>query len=300
MPTKEENDLLTLTGPDTLGGAFMRRYWQPIALAEEVREPGSCIPIRVLAENLVLYRDLKGGLGLLGRWCSHRGTDLARGYVEEEGLRCVLHGWLYDARGRCLEQPLEPPEDNFCDEIHHPAYPCVERGGLVFGYLGPNEPPTLPAYECLDAAEDHRASAKYLIECNYLQSLEGNVDPAQLGLLMRLGLSGDSVPVDAIDGQLEVEPEGTEFGVRLLVLQSLQAEQPTLAVRNFIMPDLCLTPASGMDGGVAHWHVPIDDTHHWHYVLAFRRDAPITVEQAEQNGIELVEDYRLTTERPES
>ena|SRR5579871_3757295 len=297
MLTKEDNELLTLTGPGTPGGDFMRRYWQPIALHDELAENGSTQPIRLLGEQLVLYRGLQGQLGLLGRWCSHRATDLAQGWVEEEGLRCPLHGWLYDAQGRCLEQPMEPPESTFHESIQHPAYRCTERGGVIFAYLGPGEPPILPDYECLTLADESRASAKYLLECNYLQALEGNLDPAQVALLARLVGSSDNAATPSLDVELAVEPEDTEYGVRLAVLEHAAGSGAIRIVRNFAMPNLCFAPALGMEGGVAHWHVPIDDTHHWHYVLAYRGDGPISEEDARRNGVERLEGFRPPTTR---
>jgi phenylpropionate dioxygenase-like ring-hydroxylating dioxygenase large terminal subunit len=301
MVSKEENDLLTLTGPGTPGGDFMRAYWHPIALADDVPEDCSPIPLRVLSEDLVLYRDGQGQLGLLGRWCSHRRMDLAHGWVEDNGLRCAWHAWLYDAAGHCLEQPMEPPDSTYRESIQHPAYSAIERGGIIFGYLGGGEPPVLPEYEFSTVAGEARASARYLLECNYLQSLEANVDPAQLGPLRWLGQTDpEANSGDATFEKMEIEPGPTAFGVRLAVLQALEGKGQALKeVRNFIMPNLCLAPANGMDGGVAHWHVPIDDTHHWHYVLAFRRGGPITVDEARQNGVQRLDGYRFENPREE-
>src|SRR5216684_1591436 len=149
MLTKEQNDLLTQTGPGTPGGALLRCYWQPVALAEELPPGGAPLPVRVLGEELVLFRDDQGRPGLLGLHCSHRGADLSYGRVEAGGLRCLYHGWLYDAAGRCLEQPGEPAGSTFHERIRQTAYPCVERGGLILAYLGPGEAPLPPDYEFL-------------------------------------------------------------------------------------------------------------------------------------------------------
>src|SRR5438094_38058 len=151
MLTREENDLLTRTGPGTPGGDLLRRYWQPVALSEELPPGGAPIPLRVLSEDLVLFRDEQGRLGLLGLHCSHRGADLSYGRLEDGGLRCLYHGWLYDVHGRCLEQPGEPAGSTFHERILQRAYPCVETGGLVLAYLGPGEPPLLPRFAFLEA-----------------------------------------------------------------------------------------------------------------------------------------------------
>src|SRR6266852_8760493 len=160
MLTKEQNELLTQTGPGTPGGALLRRYWQPVALAEELPPGGAPLPVRMLGEDLVLFRDESSRPGLLGRHCAHRGADLSYGRLEDGGLRCLYHGWLYDVTGRCLEQPGEPAGSTFCQRVRHTAYPCVERGGMVFAYLGPGEPPLVPAYEALTVPDAQRFVTK--------------------------------------------------------------------------------------------------------------------------------------------
>ena len=156
MLTKEENQLITLTGPGTPGGALMRCYWHPIALADELPPGGAPMPVKILGEELVLFRDERDRPGLLGLLCSHRCADLSYGRIEDGGLRCLYHGWLYDINGRCLEQPAEPPESRYKDEIRHLAYPLIERAGLILAYMGRGKPPLLPSYECLVAAPEHR------------------------------------------------------------------------------------------------------------------------------------------------
>lgn len=206
MLSREQNELLTRTGPGTPGGELMRRYWQPAGLAEELPPAGPPVTVRLLGEDLVLFRDEQGRAGLLGLHCSHRGADLSYGRLEDGGLRCIYHGWLYDIHGRCLEQPGEPSwnaefgvrsvESTSAHDPHspfriphsaftHTAYPCQEKGGIIFAYLGPGEPPLLPEYEFLNAAAQFRFATKYFQECSYLQSNEGNLDQAHLSFLHR-------------------------------------------------------------------------------------------------------------------
>src|SRR5581483_4342813 len=147
MATAEENELLTRTGPGTAAGKLLRRYWQPVALDEELPAGGAPLAVRLLGEELVLYRDDAGRPGLLGLHCAHRGADLSYGRVEDGGLRCIYHGWLYDVSGQCLEQPGEPAGSTFYQRIRQPAYPCVEAGGFVLAYLGGGEAPPLPGWE---------------------------------------------------------------------------------------------------------------------------------------------------------
>src|SRR5918998_4234543 len=156
MLTKAQNALLTQTGPGTPGGDLMRRYWQPVALAEEQPAGGAPLPVRLLGEDLVLFRDEQGRPGLLGLHCPHRGADLSYGRLEDGGLRCLYHGWLFDVGGRCLEQAGEPAGSTFKDRVRQRAYPCQEAGDLIFAYLGPGTPPLLPAYSALQAPRSHR------------------------------------------------------------------------------------------------------------------------------------------------
>src|SRR6266508_1238615 len=147
MISREESEMLTRVGPATPMGELLRCYWQPIVLSEELPPGGPPKPLKILGEDLVLFRDDQGRPGLLGLHCSHRGTDLSYGRVEDGGLRCIYHGWLYDIAGQCLEQPGEPAGSTFHERIRQPAYPCREIGGVVFAYRGPGEPPLFPNYE---------------------------------------------------------------------------------------------------------------------------------------------------------
>lgn len=295
--TKEENDLITQTGPGTPCGDFMRRYWYPVALAEELPPDGRPVPVRLLGEDLVLFRDGAGRAGLLYRFCSHRAWDLAAGYPEDAGLRCAAHGWLYDRQGNCLEQPLEPPESDFHEDIKHRAYPVEERGGLVLAYLGPDEPPAIPAYEFLTSPDDHRRSTKYYQECNYLQGNEATLDPLVVPVLQQiLSRAAESDTSEAVEADLEIESEETSFGLRLRTSPKDGTAAKPAQARAFIMPSLCAMVAAGMDGYAVHWHVPIDDSRHWRFVIAVRRDAPITEEDARRNGADGVEGYRIDRE----
>src|SRR6516162_10900321 len=170
MLAQEENRRITLTGPDSPGGALMRCYWHPIALADELG--AAPMPIRILGEELVLFRDDRGRLGLLGLYCSHRCADLSYGRVEDGGLRCLYHGWLYDICGRVLEQPGERGGGANRGDIRQRSHPCQEAGGVIFAYMGPGEAPLLPAYDFLTVPEERRTVTKVFHHCNYLQSNE--------------------------------------------------------------------------------------------------------------------------------
>src|SRR5687768_15488138 len=136
-----------------------------------------------MSEDLVLFRDDAGRPGLLGIHCSHRGADLSYGRLEDGGLRCIYHGWLYDLSGRCLEQPGEPAGSTFHERIRHTAYPCIELGGLILTYMGEGQPPEPPTFEFLHVPAAQRFGSRSGRDCNYAQGNEGNIDPEHLGIL---------------------------------------------------------------------------------------------------------------------
>ena len=146
MLRKQQNDLLVQTGPGTPGGRLFRSYWVPALLAEELPE-NECPPVRVklLSERLLAFRDTQGRYGLIDEFCAHRGVSLWFGRNEESGLRCPYHGWKYDHTGQCIEVPSEPEESGFCKKIKLKSYPLIERGGLLWTYMGPPERQPLPA-----------------------------------------------------------------------------------------------------------------------------------------------------------
>ena len=151
MVSADENRLLTESGPGTPGGDVLRRYWQPAALTEELDSDRPVVPVRLLGEDLVLFRDDQGRLGMIGRQCPHRGVDLSYGRVEDGGLRCPFHGWLFDVTGACLETPAEPPTSTFHTRVCQVHYPVTECNGIVWAFLGEGDPPELPGLDCFVA-----------------------------------------------------------------------------------------------------------------------------------------------------
>ena len=312
MLNREENDLICRTGPGTPGGEFMRRYWQPVALAEELPSGGPPVPVRILSEDLVLFRDDRERIGLLGLHCSHRASDLSYGRIEDGGLRCLYHGWLYDIHGSCLEQPNEPPGRGFQDKIRHPAYPCREKAGMIFAYLGPGEPPLLPAYEALEVGDEQRWIAKQYHECNYLQGNEGNYDathvlflhgflPTDEGRKANARRADETGRSDA-DNRLKRVPidwetEETDYGVRYYNLMNIPGgDRRTVGFGNFILPNLCAVqggPGPKGDGYFINWHVPIDDERHWRYSIAFKRSGPLDKQLANRRLSVLTPDYKF-------
>ncbi len=185
MLSAEENELVSRVGPGTPMGNLMRQYWLPAMVSSELPRP-DCDPVRVvlLGEQLIAFRDSHGQVGLIANNCPHRGASLFFGRNEEGGLRCVYHGWKFDTRGNCIDMPNEPVESDFKQKVKAVAYPCTERGGVVWAYLGPREtPPPLPDLEP-NMRDDMRLAVRVTQqECNWLQVLEGDIDTVHAGFL---------------------------------------------------------------------------------------------------------------------
>jgi 5,5'-dehydrodivanillate O-demethylase len=173
--TPEENERLTRVGPGTPGGEMLRRYWWPVGFAEEVTTKP--VPVRLLGEDFVLFRDGAGKIGMIDITCAHRGASLALGRVEEKGLRCCYHGWLYDAGGRCVEMPAEPAGSRLHEEVRQRAAAVEIAAGFVFAYLGPLPAPMLPRYDLLFREDCDRAIWAKDDHCNWAQRAENGVDP---------------------------------------------------------------------------------------------------------------------------
>jgi 5,5'-dehydrodivanillate O-demethylase len=181
MLTREENEFLTQVSRGTPCGELLRRYWHPVAAAAELTDEKPIKAVKILNEELVVYRDTTGRYGLVGEHCPHRLASLAYGRVDAEGIRCPYHGWKFDGAGKCLEQPAEPPEGKFKDRIKHVAYPVQYLGGLIYAYLGPAPAPLLPRWDVLVWEHGRRWIVKdSVIDCNWLQPMENSVDPSHL------------------------------------------------------------------------------------------------------------------------
>src|SRR5262249_21510721 len=166
-------------------GKLLRRYWVPALLSEELPEPdGAPVRVRLLGEDLIAFRDTRGRVGLLAENCSHRGASLYFGRNADCGLRCSYHGWKYDVAGNCVDMPIEAPTSAFRHKVHHTAYPCEERAGLVWAYLGPAERRMpMPELEYLLVPESHVYVSKRFQECHWTQGMDGDLDSSHVPFL---------------------------------------------------------------------------------------------------------------------
>ena len=278
MLTQEENELLVHTGPGTPMGEFFRRFWIPVALTEEIPEP-DCTParVRVLNEDLILFRDTEGKVGLIDAYCAHRFSPLFFGMNEESGLRCLYHGWKYDVTGQCVDIPFIPEGQTYKDKVQLKAYPTLDKGGFIWAYMGPAElEPPFPPFDFAAIPESHRENWKIICECNWLQSMEGQNDPShgffthgfrditEGGPGVQMGLNNGSfinqvrLPGAVVDA---------EYGISWATVwpSEATAEEQQVSIGHFIIPNFDPSPAykSPRQGkfplGYQRMRVPIDD-----------------------------------------
>jgi phthalate 4,5-dioxygenase len=292
MISAEQNELMTRVGPGTPAGRLLRRYWQPVALVDELQGERPVKPVRVFGENLVLFRHANS-YGLMERHCPHRGADLAYGRLEDGGLRCAFHGWLFDATGRCLETPAEPEGSRLCEHVRQKAYPVVEKSGVLFGYLGNDAPPAFPAFDCFVAPDAYTFAFKGYWDCNWLQALEVGIDPAHASWLHRFfededpaasygrqfrGTPSDSaMPISKVLREFdrpEISVERAPYGMRLRTLRRISDAHTHIRVTNVLFPQAFVIPMNA-EMTISQWHVPVDDTGCYWYAIFTSFGAPV-------------------------
>jgi phthalate 4,5-dioxygenase oxygenase subunit len=268
MLTPELNELLVRVGPRTAMGAVLRAYWIPAVLSEEVEADGAPLRVRLLGEDLIAFRDTNGTVGLVQHNCPHRGASLFFGRNEEGGLRCVYHGWKFDVFGNCVDMPNEPAESDFKDKVRAIAYPTRERNGVVWAYLGPSSNvPELPALEWNLVTAAQRYVTKRVQQCNWVQAVEGGIDPSHSGFL-HAPLHVDPSTLRPRDRyRLDKRPRfallDTRYGLRIGARREADAQRAYWSVTHFMLPFYNAFNSGGGDnapsvGGFA-W-VPMDDT----------------------------------------
>ena len=275
---------LVEVGPGTPMGELLRRYWHPIGLSGNATDTPR--KLRVLGEDLILFRDGQGRPGLLYPHCAHRGTSLYYGKVDERGIRCCYHGWLFDVQGHCLEQPCEPEGGRARGKRRQPWYPLQEQYGLIWAYMGPPEKkPVLPRYECLDVLDEGEfleaddssigGGGPPVIPCNWLQHYENLVDPFHV-VILHSSFSGTQF-VKEMAVMPEVHWETHEIGVRTVSMRTLPDGRRLRRISEAGLPTLRVIPSPrlGRFGRVESlgWVLPIDDHHFRIYVVGRVREA---------------------------
>jgi len=285
MLTQEQNDTLARTGPGTLLGDLFRRYWIPALLAEEIAEP-DCPPVRVqlLGEKLIAFRDTQGRIGLIDEFCAHRGVSLWFGRNEDCGLRCSYHGWKYDVTGQCVDLPSEGEAGPMRKRIKLKSYPCIERGGAIWTYMGPRErKPAPPALEWASVPPERRYVSKRFQECNYLQALEGGIDSSHVSFLHSGALRRDPLFVGSKGNVYNVQDlmphfEVVEFEGGLLIGARRNAENERYywRITPWIMPTHTIIPPRAGHPLGAHVWVPIDDESNWAWSINYHPKRALT------------------------
>ena len=317
MMSREQNDYLTRVGPKTALGKLMRMYWQPVALLEELDGIRPVRAVRLCGEDFVLFRDRQGRYGLIDRDCPHRGADLAFGRLEDGGLRCAFHGWLFDVTGQCLETPAEPEGSPLCGNVRQRAFPVVEKSGILWAYLGEGVPPAFTELDCFTAPREYTFAFKGLFECNWLQALEVGIDPAHASYLHRFFHDEDTAAgygrqfrAASADSELPmtrvlreyarpiINVELTEYGLRLVALRELDNERTHVRVTSQLFPNAIVIPMSA-DMTITQWHVPVDDENCYWYAIFTSYAAPVDRTRMRAQRLDLYElpDYRSRKNR---
>jgi phenylpropionate dioxygenase-like ring-hydroxylating dioxygenase large terminal subunit len=283
--TREENELLVRTGAGTPMGEFFRRYWLPAMLSERLPEPdGAPVAVKLLGERLVAFRDTQGRVGLMQEFCPHRRVSLVYGRNEDCGLRCVFHGWKFDADGRVVETPTEL-NPNFGEKIRVTAYPTREAGGIVWTYMGREaEPPPFPDFHFTKLPANHVLGYHYRQECNYLQGVEADIDISHPSFLHSpIG----KAPIDKSRESMAVDPRPKAFTREepfgLQTVWGWKTPDPAKSlfwVDPFVVPCHTIVPAGRIKlRWIWHAWVPIDDEHHWLYYVHYDPDVAANEEE---------------------
>ncbi len=315
---REQNELITRIGPGTPCGALMRHYWQPAALVDEFN--AAVVPsmaqrpvkaVRLLGQDLVLFRDGAGRWGLLDRDCPHRGADLSFGRIEAEGLRCPFHGWKFAVDGQCLETPAEGAGSTLCTRVRQRSYPVIEQSGVLFAWLGEqgSTPPVLPRFDCFTAPASHSFAFKGLWNCNWLQAFEVGIDPAHPSFLHRYlqdetldgayGRQFRSASVGEVAGERwpmtrvmrefcspEIRHEAVAEGLtRLTTLRVMSDALTHVRVTHAAFPATFVIPLSESIT-ITQMHVPVDDTHTYWVSFFTSFGAPLDKEEMRRQRLQ--------------
>jgi nitrite reductase/ring-hydroxylating ferredoxin subunit len=280
MLSHQENELLVRTGPSTPMGALFRLYWIPFMLSKDLVADGQPKRVMLLGEDLVAFRDTQSRVGLVANACAHRGAPMMFARNEDCGLRCVYHGWKYDVTGAVTDVPAEPPKSRIKDKVRITAYPCRERNGVIWTYMGPQAeaPPPLPNLEWNLVPEENVKLSIRIQECNWLQALEGEIDSAHAPILHgRLDAKGQ---VNAWLAKRDLRPTfeciRQDFGMSIAARRTLDENSLYWRVNQFIMPFYTLVPPQSKFPDLSgHAWVPMDDSHTICLMFSYHPSQPL-------------------------
>ncbi len=314
MLSQEENELLTRVGAGTPMGDIMRQYWIPVVDAAEVDAGGRVKRVKLLGEDLIVYRAPDGTPGLIGEYCPHRLASLYYGRNETEGMRCVYHGWKFGHDGQCLDMPNVPEDSEFKDKVRHSAYPCAERGGVIWAYMGSANPaPGLPDLEWALVPESQRFVSKFYQECNYIQGLEGGIDPSHISFLHAVVNADDASLIRELDraeagfgfaSNLQkaphIEVTDTDYGALIGARRPADPGMYYWRITHFHMPFYTMPPTETKPDPLRHLHiwVPVDDERVINWCVSWHPNRDITEDerQAFESGMSIhIKDFEPAT-----
>ena len=281
MSKQRDSDDLFRVGSGTVMGDMMRQYWIPAAMSSELERDGAPMRLVLLGERLIAFRDSSGRVGVMDHRCPHRCASLFLGRNEENGIRCVYHGWKYDAAGNCVDMPNAPPHQDFKDKVKAKAYKVAERNGLIWVYMGSRkEAPPLPAIEASLLPEAELQISFVQRECNWLQALEGDIDTSHFGFLHTGSVQPDDAAPDSLlrwtltNRAPEYHVTDTGYGTMYCAYRPAEAGQTYWRFANFLFPFWTQTPQGPFDRVNTRAWVPMDDTHTMFVSLSWRSSPP--------------------------
>jgi len=284
----EDNELLTRTGRGTPMGELFRRFWIPALLSSELpKQGGPAVKVQLLGEKLIAFRGAGGKVGLLESRCPHRHANLYWGRNEEDGLRCVYHGWKFGFDGGCMDMPAEPVDSNYRERVKAVAYPTHEAGGIIWAYMGPKElEPEFPEHDWALMPEDHIYVTKRHQRCNYFQNVEGELDTAHVQFLHReLKKEHTFTPQKVFDeaGNPEYTIAETPVGLLAIAQRALPDSSNYWRITPFMMPSSTIVPTMPGNRYTFTAAVPIDDESMWGFTVSWAADRPLNAEELEQD-----------------
>ncbi|MDT3425829.1 phenylpropionate dioxygenase-like ring-hydroxylating dioxygenase large terminal subunit [Paenibacillus forsythiae] len=308
MLKTEDNKLLTQTDAGTPMGELFRKYWIPVVNSNEIAEPnGKPLKIKILGEDLLIFRDSEGKVGLVDEKCPHRRTSLSLGINADCGLTCIYHGWKFDVEGNCLDIPSEPAESKMKKAIHLKSYSVQEKNGIIWGYLGPKESePPFPEFYWMGLPDDQLISERVWQECNYLQVMENDVDYVHAAFLHK-ALNEQNISSELLSSDLGINPshplvknppvkqavENTNYGKRCIGVGVEDEDNFAFMEIHYIFPFYTFPPRMEGEDGMWHAFIPRDDHSTWSWDVQFSHNKPIDgAGQSQRRGLILDENFR--------
>ncbi|MED3911950.1 Rieske 2Fe-2S domain-containing protein [Peribacillus simplex] len=307
MLTKEDNQLLTQTNPETPMGQLFRRYWIPALKSNELKSDGKPQRVKLLGEDLIAFRDTEGKVGLIDERCPHRGTSLYFGINEGCGIRCMYHGWKFDTDGECMEIPSEEKDGKFRQSIQLNNYPTKEVSGIVWTYMGPPEKqPPFPEFYWMGLPEENKLVERVWQECNYAQVMENDLDYVHAAFLHKAhgtqeveeGILSSDLGIDPDHPLVKNPPvkqavEDTNYGKRCIAVGIGTEKENAFMEIHYIFPFYTFPPRFGGEDGMWHAFIPRDDYSTWSWDVQFAHDRVIDVQaQHDRRGLKLDEDFK--------